>query len=326
VGVNAEVNKVGGRGEWRVEATTNKLAAGREELRDALAEIVRKAVENGWVNTNTAERWLEKLEEGRILKEGWPKYLVRLSSSGAQVVMFSSTDPRNIVREAQRLREMGLEEGKHFTVKMPEEGRYGYVSVLKEGLAYAARLSVHGSGRQRELAAEFIRYILERAEEAGEEVYEKAREIVEEGKARGSLTLKGFEKEVEVDGRKHEVKVIDGEAVEENRNGRKLLRIKITAEVGRVKSDYVITFGKYRADNKVVGFAYASANAPGGREADAERFSALVEALTGKKPLIRRMRGGTIIIECYEGHLKGFVRYAELADDIMKWLEETRGR
>ncbi|MFZ8809295.1 MAG: hypothetical protein ACO2PN_14475 [Pyrobaculum sp.] len=54
---------------------------------------------------------------------------------------------------------MGLEEGRHFTVKMPEEGRYCYVSILKEGLAYAAWLSVYGSGRLRELAAEFVNYI-----------------------------------------------------------------------------------------------------------------------------------------------------------------------
>ena len=31
-----------------------------------------------------------------------------------------------------------------------------------------------------------------------------------------------------------------------------------------------------------------------------------------------------IIIECYEGHLEGFAHYAELADAIEKWLEETR--
>ncbi len=55
---------------------------------------------------------------------------------------------------------MGLEEGVHFTVKMPEEGRYGYVRILKEGLAHAACLSVYGSGRQRELAAAFVNYIL----------------------------------------------------------------------------------------------------------------------------------------------------------------------
>ncbi len=89
---------------------------------------------------------------------------------------------------------------------------------------------------QRELAAEFVNYILQRAREAGDNVYEKAREIVKEGKARGSLTLKDFEKEVEVNGEKYKVKVIDGEAVEEDRNGRKLLRIRITAGGRRRKA------------------------------------------------------------------------------------------
>ncbi len=56
--------------------------------------------------------------------------------------------------------------------------------IHREGLAYAARLSVHGSGRQRELAAEFVEYILQRAREEGDDVYKKALEVVEEGKAR----------------------------------------------------------------------------------------------------------------------------------------------
>jgi len=34
------------------------------------------------------------------------------------------------------------------------------------------------------LAAEFVEYILRRAREAGEKVYEKAKEIIEEGRAR----------------------------------------------------------------------------------------------------------------------------------------------
>jgi len=33
---------------------------------------------------------------------------------------------------------MGLEEGRHFTAKMPEEGRDGYVRILRKGLAHAA--------------------------------------------------------------------------------------------------------------------------------------------------------------------------------------------
>jgi ParB-like chromosome segregation protein Spo0J len=155
VGVNAEAKKVGDRGEWRIEATTDKLAAGRKELRNALAEIVKTARDNGWVDEKKAERWLDKLERGRMLKEGWPKYLV-----------------------------------------------------LRKNMAS--------------------------------------------------------------------------------------------------------------------GFAYASA--PDGGEADAERLAAVIEALTGKKPKIRRMKNGTIMIVCGREHLDGFTRYAELAGVIEKWLEETRGR
>jgi hypothetical protein len=184
VGVNAEVKKREGGNVWYVRAFTNKLAAGREELRKAIAEVVETAIKNGWVEAGRAERWLKKLESGVALKEGWPKYEVGLAK-GALMVRFSSTNSGNIEREAQRLKEMGLVEGVHFTVKMPEEGRFGYVSILREGLAYAAWLSVHGEGEQRELAAEFVKYILRRAEEAGKEVYEKASKIIEEGKARG---------------------------------------------------------------------------------------------------------------------------------------------
>ncbi len=325
-GVSAEVKKEGGRDKWYVVATTDRLAAGHERLRKALAEIVRKAVEKGWVETGKAEGWLEKLERGLTLKEGWPKYKVGLSSSGALEVKFSSTNPDSIKQVAQRLREMGLEEGRHFTVKMPEGGKAGYVYIRREGLAYAAWLSVHGSERQREPAAEFINYILQRAEKEGDAVYEKAKEIVEEGMSRGSLRLKGFEKRVEVGGKEHMVKVIDGGAeLETSESGKLLLRIRITAEVDGVRSEYEITYGRY-GKNEARGRAYASAEAPGGREDDAERFSALIKALTGEEPKVYRMKNGKIIIECYEGHLEGFMRYAELAEAIKKWLEETGRR
>ncbi len=183
-------------------------------------------------------------------------------------------------------------------------------------------LSKYGSGRQLELAAEFINYILQRAEEEGKEVYKKVSEIIDEGKARGFLTLKGFVKEVGVDGRRHVVKVIDGGAVEEEQGGKTLLRIRITAEVDGIRHEYAITFGKYRDDNETTGFAYARADAPGGREADAERFSALVEALTDKKPRVYRMKNGNIMIECGSEHLEGFKRFAELADALERWLKE----
>jgi len=213
----------------------------------------------------------------------------------------------------------------HFTVKMPEEDRDGYLYIPREGLAYAAWLSVYGSEKQRELATKFVSYILERAREEGEDVYRKAEEIVKEGKARGCLTLKGFEKSVEVEGREHVVKVIDGGAeFDVGRSGKKLLRIRITAEVDGIRSEYTITYGRSGAGNAAVGFAVARASAPGGREADAERLSALIEALTGRRPGVYRTRDGKIEMMCYGEHLEGFRRYAELTDAIEKWLRETR--
>jgi Fe2+ transport system protein FeoA len=340
-GVGAEVKKTkkGGRDVWYVYASTDMLAAGREELRKALIEIVKEAMKRNAVNTNTAERWLKKLESGRVLMEGWPKFLVRLVRSGALEVKYQSTNPDGIEQVAQRLEEMGLKRGVHFTVKMPEGGEKGYVSILTEGLAYATYLSVRGKNKQqRDLADEFVKLILRRAEEEskdvhekaeeGKDVYKKALEIVNEGKSWGSLKLEDFEKEVEVNGKTYVVKVRGGEAVEEKQNGKTLLRIKIKAEVGRVEDghtverEYTITFSKYGAGNKVMSFAYARAD-PDGREADAERISALIEALTGKKPMIRRMKGGKIQIECYRGHLEGFMRFEELVETILKWLEET---
>jgi len=332
-GVSAEVKKQVSMDLWRVVATTDKLAAGREELRKALAEIVETARGKGWVDAGKAERWLEKLEKGRVLREGWPKYHVGLSGGSALVVRYETTNPDSIQQVARRLNEIGLMEGIHFTMKMPEGDRDGYVSILREGLAHAAWLSVHGEGEQRELAADFVEYILQRAREEGDAVYEKAKEIVKEGKERGSLRLEGFEGRVEVGGSEYVVKVTGwGAEIEKKQNGKKLLRLKITAEVGRVEGEhtivdrvvreYTITFGRY-GNNAARGHAYASAKAPGGRVADAERFAAVVKALTGEEPWMYQRSDGKIMMECYERHLKGFARYAELGGTIKKWLDET---
>jgi hypothetical protein len=96
------------------------------------------------------------------------------------------------------------------------------------------------------------------------------------------------------------VKVVGGRAeFDVSRDGKTLLRIKITAEVDGIRRDYVITYGRYGKDNEAVGFATAKADAPGGREADA----AVIKALTGKEPRIRRMKNGRIMIVCGREHL-----------------------
>jgi len=326
-GISTEVKKkMSNREVWRIWATTDMLAAGREELRNALVKIVETARSKGWVDEKKAERWLEKLKSGRVLKEGWPKYEVELVEDALRV-RYRSINPDSIERERQRFRAMGLEEGEHFTVKMPEDGKKGYVYIRREGLERAAWLSVHGSEEQQKLAAEFINYILQRSKEAGDDVYEKVKKIVDEGRTRDSLTLKGFEKKVEVGGREHVVKVIDGGAErKESEGGKKLLRINITAEVDGVRSDYTITYTRSGRNNAAVSYTAARSNAPGGKEADTERLSALIKALTGKEPKVYHTGDGRIIIECSKKHLDGFMRYKELADDIEKWLEETSRR
>jgi hypothetical protein len=326
VGVNAEVREAGVEGVWRVRAGTDRLAAGRKELRMALVKAVMRAVERGWVGEEKASRWLKKLERGFTLKEGWPKYNIRLAE-GSLEIKYMSINPASIEREAQRLRDIGLEEGRHFTVKMPRGGEAGVVRILREGLVYAAWLSMYGSVEQRRATAEFVEYILGRAWDAGEDVYRKALAAVEEGKARGLFSLRGFEEEVRVNGRRRVVRVAEGGAVlEEGRGGKKFLRIWIRAEVDGVWGSYTLTYSRYGADNKASCYAYANPDAPGGREADAERLAAVVKALTGREPKVYRMKNGSVKIECGRAHLEGFKRFAELADVIARWLEETSRR
>jgi len=113
------VKKREGRDAWYVKATTDMFAAGRKELRDAIAEIVKTARGNGWTDADKAEGWLEELEERSTHSRGAGRS-TGLVCSGALEVSFASTSSDNLMREAQRLRQMGLEEGRHFTVKMPE--------------------------------------------------------------------------------------------------------------------------------------------------------------------------------------------------------------
>jgi hypothetical protein len=324
-GVTAEVKREGVEGMWYIEVTTDKLAAGREELRKVLAEIVKRAVENDLVDAGKAEGWLVKLEEGLVLAEELSKYGMWLSGGGALMIRFGSTSRDSIEQEAAWLEKMGLRKGRHFSVKMPEGGKNGYVSILREGLAHAAWLSVRGSGEQQKLAADFVKYILERAKKKGGAFYEKVKEIIDEGMSRGSLTLEGFEKRVEVNGEEHTVKVEGWSAeLEKGKSGKPLLRIKITAKVDDVLREYAITYGRYDG-NTAKAFAYASADAPGGRETDAKRFAAVIKALTGREPGVYLRSDGTIEIECGREHLDGFWRYKELADAIEKWLEQTEG-
>ncbi len=247
----------------------------------------------------------------------YPRYSVQVKPNGALEVRYSSLVPSRIMLEAKRLREMGLMDGMHFTVNSSRNGTM-YIYIRMGGLIRAAWLSVHGSGERQKLAAEFVEYILQRAWEAGEEVYEKIKEIIEEGKTWGSLRLAGFVKEVWVGRKKHVVKAL-GCSVAVGRSG--LLHIAVSAEVDGVVDVYVLSFGRF--GGLIQGFAYAKANAPGGREADAERLLALVKALTDKRPKVARSKRDKITIMLRRVHLYRLARYAELAEAIEAWLAEA---
>jgi DUF971 family protein len=103
--VSAEIKKASGEGKWRVKATTDMLAAGREELRKALAEIVKTARDNGWVDEKKARRWLEKLEGGVATWEG-KKFKTRLVK-GALEVSFSSADRESLEEVADAFKANG---------------------------------------------------------------------------------------------------------------------------------------------------------------------------------------------------------------------------
>jgi hypothetical protein len=90
-------------------------------------------------------------------------------------------------------------------------------------LADAAWPSSYGEEKPQVLAAEFVEYILQRAEEDMKRLGGSWR-----GQGEGLLNARGFEK----------------------------------AEVDGVKGEYAITYGRYGTDNKALDYAVARADAP----------------------------------------------------------------
>ena len=315
MGVEAEVKRVGRR--WYVAATTDELAAGREELRDVLAGIVREAKERGYVGAETAERWLEKLEKG-VPKPpaGWPKFRIAYRSGGLSIE-YATTSEEKLKACAQRLGGLGLEEGVHFATGRRSDGRH-FLRITPEGVRRLGRLWAHAEDEERRREAETLaRYLLERAKAQDADAHRRLNELMSEGQRRGISALKGFEKTVGG----VSVKVHSAEAWVEGDK----LRMRFRAEVGGVESEWVVAYSRDR-EGTTVGYYYASAEAPGGREADADRYSAFVEAVTGEKPTAIRHKDGRIRLKTGRKHLDGFMRYSEVKNAIEKWLGRTRRR
>ena len=70
---------------------------------------------------------------------------------------------------------------------MPEDGGVGRLRILAKGLAYIARLSIHGSGRRQELAGELLGQILRAAQPKGGDAYRRVKKAVDAGMTRGGF-------------------------------------------------------------------------------------------------------------------------------------------
>ena len=290
LGVDAKVHHKRG---WHIFASLRGLAGADRTLKEAVTAAVVAAAERGWIDAKKAQRWVAKMG------------CVRTYSVGGKLAVYSK-HPEVLECETQRLREMGLVEGRHFTLKMPEDGEVGRLRILAKGLAYIAWLSIHGSGRQQELAGELLEQILHTALVEGGDAYRMVKRAVDVGMTRGSLTLNGFEKEV--DGRV--VRVRGGSAW--LKDGR--LKIATEAEVDGVEVRCEVSFIKMKKGG-VAGFVRADT------AEDAERIAVVIKAVTGISPTVVRMNNGAYMLRCNEKHLKALIRYAELADYIERWME-----
>ncbi|MEM4651889.1 MAG: PaRep2b protein, partial [Pyrobaculum sp.] len=296
-GVDAELERDSSRDVWRVYAYTDVLASASEELRTALANIVRRAVEHGWVDEEKARRWLEKLEGGVAAWEG-KKFMVRLSGSGALEVSFRSTSRKSVEDVVREFKAMGLEEDVHFAVRWSEG--LGRVSLLAEGVRRLKWVSIHGEEGQRQRAAEFLKFLEERAKAKGAEVLRKLEALVEEGRGRGALRLVGLEK----DG----VKVLDVKIEERDEK----LYVTLRAEVDGAAGKYKITFYRERRGIRYLRFYVR------GEEAVA-RAVKLIEVLTGERPIAVEMPDGRTMIKGSGRYIDAIARYEELKEAIERW-------
>jgi hypothetical protein len=63
-GVEVRVRKEGNRDAWYIQAYTDQLAEGDEELRKELVKAVKEALRRGLIDEEKSKHWTEKFEAG----------------------------------------------------------------------------------------------------------------------------------------------------------------------------------------------------------------------------------------------------------------------
>jgi len=325
LGVKAEPKAVedrsGGGRWWQISASIDALASKTvlPAFREAIARAVEEAARRGWIKGDTAERWAEKLREGVTIAEDKPKFNILINNTGALDIIYRTTNAEKLGQYAEELKSLGLEEGVHLIRKEPEGGRPGALRITAEGVVKLAELSHHAESEEVRLkAAEWIKHLLARAEEGGgREAKEKLEALIEEGAARGALTLTGLRREVEVEGEKH---VVEIKRVE-TRIDRGKLSIRVEAVVDGVEVEREYTFTRDR-DNRTSGLVSTWSAAPGGREEDRRRLKALATVIFGEAG--SEVAGGRLL-KYTRRHLEHAMRFREVKEAAERWLQEGEG-
>jgi len=325
LGVKAEPKAVEdrsrGRHEWQISATTDALASKTvlPAFREAIARAVEEAARRDWIKGDTAERWAEKLREGVTIAEDKPKFRIQINNRGALGIIYMTTNAEKLGQYAEELRSLGLEKDIHFTTKPPKNGKPGTLRITAEGVKKLAELSHHAESEEiRQKASEWLNHLLARAEESGgREAEEKLKALIEEGAARGVLTLTGLRREVEAEGGRHLVEIRRAEARIED--GRLYIRVEAVADGVEVKREYTFIRGK---DNRTFGRVSTWTRAPGGREADIKRLKALSTVIFGEAGAL--IDGGRQL-KYTRRHLEHAMRFKEIKEAAERWLREGEG-
>jgi len=325
LGVKAEPKAVEdrslGRHVWLIYASTDVLASKTvlPAFREAIARAVEEAAEKGWVEAETAKRWAEKLKAGVTIAEDKPKFRIQIPNTGGLGIIYKTTSAERLARYAEELKSLGLEKDIHFTTKTPKNGKQGTLYITVEGVKKLAELSHHAEDAEtRQKASEWLNHLLARAgESGGEEVKRRLEKLIEEGAARGVLTLAGLRREVEAEGGRHVVEIRRVEARIEG--GRLYIRVEAVVDGVAVEREYTFFRDK---NNRTLGRVSTQADAPGGRKEDLKRLKALSTVIFGEAGNL--MAGGKQL-KYTRRHLEHAMRFKEIKEAAERWLREGEG-
>jgi hypothetical protein len=290
MGVRAEVGKYyhksRGRDVWRIDVSTNALAAEsvHEEVRRAVAEFLRQCREAGVLKEDTYNRLVKKFEGG-VPEWGEVRFSVRLDKDGAVVVHYRPSDPKSFREAVEFLRGLGMRDtcdGEwcivHFTAREPRGGERGFVRITADGLRYISWLALHGDERAQRLKE----MLLKEAKAKGKEARRRLEQYFREGEQWGSVELP-IEREVEVEGRRVKVRVEAVEAWREKSEKKEHLVVRVKAKVfegsNEVTFEKEVRFYKKSGVAAAIGYVNMRADAEGGREADYIKTAAVLKAL-----------------------------------------------